>query len=294
MPNERIATLDDLRPEDVPYFSLIVVPAPENAFTRAAPTASEQHGTLRVLGLGPGAAEWISPEATRALREATDLVGYQPYLDRVPLLPGQRRHGSDNRVELQRAQHALALAANGAHVCVVSSGDPGIFAMAGAVMEAIEHGPTTWRDLDVRVIPGISAMQAAAARAGAPLGHDFCVISLSDRLKPWNTIAQRLEAAARADFALALYNPISSQRRHQLREARDILLRHRAPHTPVILAHDLGGTEERIRMTTLADFSPGDANMRTTLLIGSSTTRSFTNNAGRRFVYTPRRYDEQR
>ena len=281
---ERIAPLDAVDPEAVPYFSLIVVPS------RDASAQPGARGRLCVVGLGPGAPEWLSPEARRALAEANDLVGYGPYLDRVPQQFGQARHGSDNRVEIERAQHALKLAQGGSNVCVVSSGDPGIFAMASAVMEALEHGPPAWRDLDIQIIPGISAMQAAAARVGAPLGHDFCVLSLSDRLKPWETIRERLEAAARADFALALYNPASSQREWQLSEACALLLRYRAPETPVVLARALGGPAERIAVVTLAQLNPRDVDMRTVVLVGNSATRRIERTQGRDFVYTPRAY----
>lgn len=287
MDGERIVPIADVQPATVPYFSLIVVPGPDVV---AEPFAAVAAGAVTVVGLGPGAPVWVSPEARDALAAATDLVGYQPYLDRVPLQTGQARHGSDNRVEIERARHALALAAQGRRVCVVSSGDPGIFAMATAVMEALEQGDPAWRALDVRVVPGISAMQAAAARAGAPLGHDFCVLSLSDRLKPWAVIAARLEAAAAADLALALYNPVSSQRVWQLNEARAILLRHRAPHTPVVLARDLGGPGEAVTIADLAGFDASRVDMHTILLIGTSTTRSFEGADGRRFVYTPRSY----
>ena len=284
MSAERIAPLDEIDPESVPYFSLIIVPS------RAAAALPATRGRLCVVGLGPGAPEWLSPEARRMLAEASDLVGYGPYLDRVPVQLGQERHGSDNRVEIERARHALDLAQGGRNVCVVSSGDPGIFAMASAVMEAIEHGPPAWRDLDIQIVPGISAMQAAAARVGAPLGHDFCVLSLSDRLKPWEVIAARLEAAARADFALAIYNPVSSQRQWQLTEACTVLLRHRAPETPVVLARDVGGPGERIAIVTLAQLNPRDVDMRTVVLVGTSATRRIERTEGRDFVYTPRSY----
>jgi precorrin-2 C20-methyltransferase / precorrin-3B C17-methyltransferase len=287
MEGERIVPLADVDPATVPYFSLIVVPGRDVV---PEPAGAGAIGDVTVVGLGPGAPEWISPQAQRALAAATDLVGYQPYLDRVPPQPGQARHGSDNRVEIERARHALALAASGRRVCVVSSGDPGIFAMATAVMEAVENGEPEWRALDMRIVPGISAMQAAAARAGAPLGHDFCVLSLSDRLKPWPVIAARLEAAASADLALALYNPVSSQRVWQLSEARSILLRHRGPDTPVVVARDLGGPEESVRIESLGDFDAARVDMRTILLIGASTTRTFRGAGGRTFVYTPRSY----
>jgi precorrin-2 C20-methyltransferase/precorrin-3B C17-methyltransferase len=289
MTNERVVPIADVDPQAVPYFSLVIVPGIE---TRT--DASATRGTLTVVGLGPGSPQWLSPEARRALTQATDLVGYRPYLERVPAQPRQARHSSENRVEIDRARHALALAVEGRQVCVVSSGDPGIFAMATAVMEAIDAGEPSWRDLDVRVLPGISAMQAAAARAGAPLGHDFCVLSLSDRLKPWEIIAQRLDAAAGADLALALYNPVSSQRLWQLDQARTILLRHRDARTPVVLARDLGGPEERVVIAELGTFESASVDMRTVVLIGSSTTRTIEVEQGRRFVYTPRSYGVER
>lgn len=288
MEAERIVALDDVDPETVPYFALVLVPGGDPV----SPVRDlEGPGSVCVVGLGPGGAEWVSPEVRRELAEASDLVGYAPYLARVPLQPGQRRHASDNRVELARAEHALALAAAGRRVCVVSSGDPGIFAMASAVMEALECGPAAWRELDVRIAPGISAMQAAAARAGAPLGHDFCVLSLSDRLKPWPVIAQRLDAAARVDLALALYNPTSSQRPWQLAEAMTILARHRAAQTPVVIARDLGGASERVRIVTLGAFDPSEVDMRTIVLVGTSTTRTIARPDGACYVYTPRSYD---
>lgn len=206
MAAERILPLDEVDPTSVPYFSLILVPdttQPQRMETATSP------GWIAVVGLGPGADHWLTPEARQTLEEATDLVGYHTYLNRVPIRSGQRRFGSDNKVEADRARHALTLAAAGHRVCVVSSGDPGIFAMASAVLEVVDQGPQEWRTLDIRILPGLSAMQAAASRVGAPLGHDFCVISLSDRLKPWEIIIKRLEAAASADFALAFYNPIS-------------------------------------------------------------------------------------
>ncbi len=293
MAAERIVPLRDVDPQSVPYFSLVIVPGSQVLPDRDALRISQiaaRPGRVCVVGLGPGASDWVAPEAARELIEATDLIGYAPYLARVPERAGQRRHPSDNRVEIERARHAFELAANGARVCVVSSGDPGIFAMATAVMEALEAGPPAWRTLDVHVVPGISAMQAAAARAGAPLGHDFCAISLSDRLKPWEIVAKRLAAAASADFALALYNPTSSQRRWQLDEARAILLRHRTPQTPVVLARDIGGPSEALRIIELRELDARDVDMRTVVLVGTSTTRTFDAPGGRRFVYTPRTY----
>jgi precorrin-2 C20-methyltransferase / precorrin-3B C17-methyltransferase len=287
MDRERIVAFRDVDAATVPYFALVLVPG---ASVVPLPAASIGPGRVDVVGLGPGGAQWLAPEARCALDDATDLVGYGPYVDRVPPRPGLRRHVSDNRVEVERARQALILAEGGARVCVVSSGDPGIFAMASAVMEAIEGGPVTWRALDVRIVPGISAMQAAAARVGAPLGHDFCAISLSDRLKPWKTVAARLEAAAAADFVLALYNPISSQRQWQLAEACTIVGRHRGPQTPVVLAHDVGGPTERVTIVALAGLNPRDVDMRTLVLIGASTTRTIPRPDGTSYVYTPRFY----
>ena len=295
MANERIVPIRDVDALAVPYFALVIIPGSDVVPDRDALRISQLTrgaGRVCVLGLGPGSPDWLAPEAARELAEATDLVGYAPYLARVSERAGQRRHVSDNRVEIDRARHAFELASNGARVCVVSSGDPGVFAMATAVMEALEAGPPSWRELEVHVVPGISAMAAAAARVGAPLGHDFCAISLSDRLKPWAIVAKRLDAAAAADFALALYNPVSSQRRWQLDETRTIVLRHRAPQTPVVLARDIGGPTEALRIIELGDLRTDDVDMRTVVLVGASTTRTFAAPNGRRYVYTPRTYGD--
>lgn len=251
----------------------------------------QARGQLAVVGIGPGSSEWLSPQARQVLRQATDLVGYGPYLDLLgPLIYGKQRHESDNRQELERATFALDLASQGKRVAVVSSGDPGIFAMAAAVFEVLDHDPRVeWQAVNIQVIPGISAMQAAASRFGAPLGHDFCVVSLSDLLKPWEAIAQRIDAAARADFVLAFYNPVSQQRQHQLREATSILLRWRSPETPVILARNLGRAGESLRVCTLADLNPEAVDMRTLVIIGSSQTRCIAK-PGLPWVYTPRHY----
>lgn len=245
-------------------------------------------GRLVIVGLGPGAAELITPLAAETLAAATDLVGYAPYLARVPERAGQRRHESDNREELARARQALDLAASGKSVAVVSSGDPGVFAMASAVFEAIETGKPAWRDIEVTVVPGVSAMLAAAARIGAPLGHDFCVISLSDNLKPWDLVLKRLEAAASGDFIIVLYNPASKARPWQLGDALRLIARHRAGTTPVIFAHAVSQTDERIDITTLADADAAQADMRTLIIVGSNATKLITGGKGRRFVYTPR------
>ena len=195
-------------------------------------------GALVIVGIGPGADEWVTPEARALIEDATDLIGYGPYLDRLVLREGQTRHASDNRVELDRARHAIALAREGRRVAVVSGGDPGIFAMAAAVFEAMERDGVS--DLDVRVSPGVSAMQAAAARLGAPLGHDFCVISLSDNLKPWSLVAKRLKAAAEGDFVVALYNPASKARPQQIFDAFALLREIKAGETAVAFARAVG------------------------------------------------------
>ncbi|WP_029009418.1 precorrin-3B C(17)-methyltransferase [Azospirillum halopraeferens] len=247
-------------------------------------------GRVVVVGLGPGGSDWLTPESARELAEAEDLVGYGPYLDRVPAGP-QVRHASDNRVELDRARLALDLAAGGRRVAVVSGGDPGVFAMAAAVYEALdaEAGGTGRRDVEVRVCPGITAMQAAAARAGAPLGHDFCAISLSDNLKPWDVVLRRLRLAAEADFVIALYNPVSRARPWQLGAAFDALRAVRDPATPVILGRAIGRPDERLTVTTLAAADPAAADMSTVVIVGSSHTRTLAGPGGAR-VYTPRRY----
>jgi precorrin-3B C17-methyltransferase len=241
-------------------------------------------GTLTLVGLGPGDPNLLTPQAAAALADATDLVGYAPYLDRVA--PGAAiRHPSDNRVELDRARHALTLAAAGRRVAVVSGGDAGVFAMASAVFEAVEHGPPTWRALDITVAPGISAMFAAAARLGAPLGHDFCAISLSDNLKPWPLVTDRLTAVANAGFVIALYNPASTARPWQLGAAFDLLRALLPGDTPVAFASAVTRPDERIRLTTLADADPAHADMRTLVLIGSAATRRI---PGTDWIYAPR------
>jgi precorrin-2 C20-methyltransferase/precorrin-3B C17-methyltransferase len=290
MAAERIILLREVDPLHVPYFSLILIP---DASQSQREETIRSAGWISVLGLGPGAAGWITPEAQQALTEATDLVGYHTYLDRIPVRSGQRRFGSDNKVEADRARHALSLAESGRRVCVVSSGDPGIFAMASAVLECVDQGPPAWRSLDIRIIPGLSAMQAAASRVGAPLGHDFCVISLSDRLKPWEIVVKRLEAAASADFAIAIYNPISSERLWQLAEARTIIAKHREPETPVVLARSIGRSDERTIITDLERFDPSLADMQTIVLIGSSTTRAIALSNDRKLIYTPRSYGDR-
>ncbi len=245
-------------------------------------------GRLRIVGLGPGAPDWITPEASEALAAATDLVGYAPYLARLAPRACQTVHASDNRVELDRARLALRLAQEGRSVAVVSGGDPGIFAMAAAVLEAVDAGDPTWRDLDIAVCPGVSAMQAAAARLGAPLGHDFCAISLSDNLKPWPLVARRLRAAADGDFVIALYNPASKARPDRIGDALGLLRAQKAGATPVVFARAIGRADEAIHVTTLREADPARVDMSTLVLVGSSETKLIARRAAPPFVYTPR------
>jgi precorrin-3B C17-methyltransferase / cobalt-factor III methyltransferase len=246
-------------------------------------------GTLAIVGLGPGLPAMQTAEAAAALAEATDLVGYAAYLGRVPARPGQARHASGNGEELDRARHALALAAAGRRVAVVSSGDPGVFAMASTVFEAIETGAPAWREIDVRVIPGVSAAFAAAARAGAPLGNDFCAISLSDNLKPWRDIERRLRAAAHAGFVIALYNPASRARPTQLATALDLLRGILPGTTPVVFARAVATAGERIDIATLAEADAARADMSTMILVGSAATRRIERPGAPPWIYTPRR-----
>jgi cobalt-precorrin 5A hydrolase / precorrin-3B C17-methyltransferase len=272
-----------------PDSSLIISIAPQPI----DPTSIGQaQGKLTVIGTGPGSKQWMSPEVRATIRAATDLVGYQTYIDLIgDLAVGKVCHASDNRVELDRSRLALDLAATGKNVVVVSSGDPGIYAMAAAVFEVLEReAKPEWQSIDLQIAPGISAMQAAAAAAGAPLGHDFCTISLSDILKPWEIVERRIAAAAEADFAMAFYNPVSSQRSWQLAAAKEILLKFRAPTTPVILARNLGRTGQQVQIITLGELMPESADMRTVILIGSSQTRVIPREDGGSWVYTPRSY----
>ncbi len=245
-------------------------------------------GKLTVIGLGPGSAGQLTLEASEALQAADVVFGYGPYLERVPLRAGQRRQASDNREEIDRARRALTEAAEGASVAVVSGGDPGVFAMAAAICEALERGPGAWRDLDLAIVPGITGMLAVAARVGAPLGHDFCALSLSDNLKPWPVVEQRLQAAASAGFAIALYNPISRSRPWQLDRAFEILRTHLPANTPVVFGRAVGRIDERVRITTLATAQGSDADMATCIIVGSSDTRLVERPNKTALVYTPR------
>jgi precorrin-2 C20-methyltransferase/precorrin-3B C17-methyltransferase len=264
------AAVDD---GSVPYFSLALVPGAR----RARPSV----GCVAVVGLGPGTMDWMTPQSRRELAAATDLIGYGPYLDRVPARDGQCRHPSDNTDEASRARLACTLAEQGHAVAVVSSGDPGVFAMATAVLEEAKQ----WPGVRVRVIPAMTAAQAVASRVGAPLGHDYAVLSLSDRLKSWEVIEARLTAAAQADLVLAIYNPASTTRRWQVGAMRELLLRHRDPGTPVVIGRDVSGAGEDVRVVRLADLDPASIDMRCLLIVGSSQTQWYGET-----VFTPRRY----
>ncbi|PIE11298.1 MAG: precorrin-3B C(17)-methyltransferase [Rhodobacterales bacterium] len=244
-------------------------------------------GTLTIAGLGPGSDTLVTPEVRDTLNRATDVVGYIPYVARVAERPGLTLHPSDNRVELDRSRHALEMAVEGRDVVVVSSGDPGVFAMASAVFEAVEAGPPEWRALDIRVLPGITAMLAAAARAGAPLGHDFCTINLSDNLKPFDLIEKRLRLAVEADFAMAFYNPRSKSRPEGFAKVLDLLKAECQDARPVIFARAVSTPEEELRVVPLPDCTPEMADMRTMVIVGASNTRIIERD-GPPIVYTPR------
>jgi precorrin-3B C17-methyltransferase len=239
-------------------------------------------GSLTIAGLGPGDAALVTPEVSAALAAASDVLGYAPYVARVPARDGLTLHPSDNRMELQRAGEALRLAAEGRSVVIVSSGDPGVFAMAAAVFEALENTPQ-WQDLSIRVLPGVTAMLAAAARAGAPLGHDFCAINLSDNLKPWPLIEKRLRLAAEADFAIALYNPRSASRPEGFARALEILKDAGCGERTIIFAHAVTTPKERIDILPLREATVDMADMATLVIIGNSATRRVG-----RWVYAPR------
>ncbi|QEN14476.1 precorrin-2 C(20)-methyltransferase [Mycolicibacterium sp. ELW1] len=270
---QRVLPAGEVDAESVPYFSLAMLPGG----SRAKPVT----GGVTVVGLGPGDIDWMTPQSRQELATATDLIGYGPYLDRVPAHAGQIRHPSDNTDEPARALLACELAEQGRAVAVVSSGDPGVFAMATAVLEEAKQ----WPNVSVRVIPAMTAAQAVASRVGAPLGHDYAVISLSDRLKPWDIIAARLSAAAQADLALAIYNPASKSRTWQVAAMRDLLLEHREPGTPVVIGRDVAGPQESVKVVRLGDLDPADVDMRCLLIVGSSQTQWYGET-----VFTPRRY----
>lgn len=277
---QRVLPAADVDDTEVPYFSIAVLPGPAGGARRDA-----RPGTVAVVGLGPGAADWMTPQSRRELAAASDLIGYGPYLDRVPVRAGQRRHASDNTDEPARARLACELAERGHAVAVVSSGDPGVFAMATAVLEEAKQ----WPGVAVRVIPAMTAAQAVASRVGAPLGHDYAVLSLSDRLKGWDVIAGRLRAAAAADLVLAIYNPASRSRTWQVGAMRDLLLELRDAGTPVVIGRDVSGPNESVSVVRLADLDPAAVDMRCLLIVGSSQTQWYSGDGGDT-VFTPRRY----
>ncbi|MCV6585937.1 MAG: precorrin-3B C(17)-methyltransferase [Marinibacterium sp.] len=246
-------------------------------------------GSLSIIGIGPGREDLVTPQVRAAIDRATDVVGYIPYVERIAARPGLTLHPSDNRVELDRSRHALDMAMQGRHVVVVSSGDPGVFAMAAAVFEAVEAGPADWRRLPIEVLPGITAMLAASAACGAPLGHDFCAINLSDNLKPWAIIEKRLRLAAEADFAMAFYNPRSKSRPEGFARALDVLKDACGDARPMIFARNVTRPDQTIRVVPLPDTTPDMADMRTLVILGSSTTRLITRPDGAApWIYTPR------
>ncbi|MCW2830549.1 MAG: ATP-binding protein [Aeromicrobium sp.] len=276
MPGERWLPVVDVDPGSVPYFSLIVVPGdtkPTSRGTTAGPVTGRDSAVaeLLVIGLGPGPDRWLTPEVTEALADVQHVVGYAPYVDRVPQREGLTRHASGNTVEVDRARLALDLALGGERVAVVSGGDAGIFGMAAAVFEAAADD--AYASVPIRVLPGLSAVQVVAARAGAPIGGDFAVMSLSDRLKPWDLIARRLRAVAEADLVLAVYNPASRSRTSQVADAQRILLEHRSPDTVVVVGRDIGRAEESLIVTTLGELDPATIDMKCLLLVGASGTR---------------------
>jgi precorrin-2 C20-methyltransferase/precorrin-3B C17-methyltransferase len=276
MAEERWLPVADVDPETVPYFSLIVVPGDTKPAAGPADRVAEERGVSRsrggaaellVIGLGPGPDRWITPEVTEALAGVQHVVGYAPYVNRVPQREGLTRHASGNTVEVDRARLALDLALKGERVAVVSGGDAGIFGMAAAVFEAAED--EAYADVPIRVLPGLSAVQVVAARAGAPIGGDFAVMSLSDRLKPWSLIEKRLRAVAKADLVLAIYNPASRSRTTQVSEAQQVLLDHRDGDTVVVVGRDIGREEESLTVTTLEKLDPDTIDMKCLLIVGA-------------------------
>ncbi|MFZ5845751.1 MAG: precorrin-3B C(17)-methyltransferase, partial [Actinomycetota bacterium] len=291
---ERWLPVAEVDPDSVPYFSLIVVPgdtasrptadrlrARDAEPSGSAATDDERTAELLVVGLGPGPDDWLTPEVSAALGEVDHVVGYAPYVARVPQRAGVTRHASGNTVEVDRARVALDLAKAGERVAVVSGGDAGVFGMAAAVFEAAED--PTYAGVPIRVLPGVSAVQAVAARAGAPIGADFAVVSLSDRLKPWEVVERRLRAVADADLVLAIYNPASRSRTEQIATAHRVLLEHRKPETVVIVGRDVGRDQESLTVTTLADLDPETIDMKCLLIVGAESTR-----VSRAGVWTPR------
>ena len=245
-----------------------------------------------MVGLGPGDPDFMIPAVKQELQRAEDVLGYETYVRMAgPFRSDQTLHMTDNREEMQRARHAFELAATGRSVVMISSGDPGVFAMAAAVVEALhEFEDPSWHAVELEILPGVSAALAAASRSGAPLGHDFCILSLSDNLKPWDIIEKRIALAAEADLAMAFYNPISKPRPWQLPRAIEILRKYRNADTPIVLGRDIGRPAETLRVITLAELTPDQVDMRTVIIVGSSLTRSFDRSDGGKWVYTPRWY----
>jgi len=293
MPEQRWLPVAEVEADSVPYFSLIVVTGDSRNGLRSRSTCdpaeavvevAEPAAELLVVGLGPGPDGWLTPEVSAALAEVDHVVGYGPYVDRVPQRAGLTRHASGNTVEVDRARVALDLAKAGEKVAVVSGGDAGVFGMAAAVFEAAEDA--AYADVSIRVLPGVSAVQAVAARAGAPIGGDFAVVSLSDRLKPWAVVERRLRAIADADLVLAIYNPASRSRTEQVATAQRVLLEHRKPDTVVVVGRDIGRAGEALTVTTLAELDPASIDMKCLLIVGAESTR--VSPAG---VWTPRYVD---
>jgi precorrin-2 C20-methyltransferase/precorrin-3B C17-methyltransferase len=287
MAEQRWLPVADVDPATVPYFSLIVVPgnAPSDGLdTPTSPATRPPKAKLLVVGLGPGPDRWLTPEVADALAGVDHVVGYAPYVNRVPQREGLQRHASGNTVEVDRARFALELAQSGERVAVVSGGDAGVFGMAAAVFEVADEFP----DVEVVVLPGVSAVQAVAARAGAPIGADFAVVSLSDRLKPWSVVEKRLRAIAEADLVLAVYNPASRSRTTQVAELQKIFLEHRTPDTVVVIGRDVGRAEESLTVTTLTGLDAASVDMKCLLIVGASSTR--VTDTGR--VWTPRSVEE--
>lgn len=288
-PEQRWLPVADVDPASVPYMSLIVVTGDTRNGLRSRdglpavpePAAAAVPAEVLVVGLGPGPDHWLTPEVSSVLAEVSHVVGYGPYVNRVPQRPGLTRHASGNTVEVDRARQALDLAQAGERVAVVSGGDAGVFGMAAAVYEAAQD--PAYADVAIRVLPGVSAVQAVAARAGAPIGADFAVLSLSDRLKPWSVIEQRLRRIAQADLVLALYNPASRSRTEQIAAARDVLLTERDPGTVVVVGRDIGRAEESLTVTTLGELDPATIDMKCLVIVGASSTQATP--AG---VFTPR------
>ncbi|MDO3401607.1 precorrin-2 C(20)-methyltransferase [Mycolicibacterium neoaurum] len=282
---QRVMPVSEVDAAQVPYFAMIVVSGPLNS----APSVPAPRGEVVVVGLGPGADRWTTPEVRAELARATDLIGYKTYLARVTARAGQRVHPSDNQVESERACMALDLAKRGSQVAVVSSGDPGVFAMAAAIVEVAAE--PQWHDVAVRVVPGVTAAHAVAAAVGAPLGHDYAVISLSDRLKSWSVIEDRVRAALTADMVIAIYNPGSGSRTWQVAALKDLLLQSVPGDRPMVLGRDVGGPTERLTVTTVAQLDPTIVDMRTLLIVGSSTT-TVIDRVGGPLVFTSRRYED--